>query len=120
LLHPLPHFSHLILSISRECPFRIVGFFRRLTRLSMPENEEIHTRKTLLNGYEACYCDKCEAPGSGKIQHDENSCCCKYAVLPKICMLCKQGYPDNDTSADNEFQEHVEIIHRLDCFSRED
>jgi len=31
----------------------------------------------------------------------------------------KQGHADNDTSADNEFQERVEIIHRLDCFSRE-
>ena len=42
--------------------------------------------------------------------------CCKHATVPGISMPGKRGYADNDASADDEFQERVEVVHPVECF----
>ena len=60
----------------------------------------------------------CLGPGEDERECRNHRRRCQYAAIPGIHMLGEHGHPDNDTSADNKFQEGIEVVHRVEYFPR--
>ena len=60
----------------------------------------------------------CLRPCEKKSEGSDHRRCSEYAAIPGIHLLGKQSDPDNDTSTDYEFQECVEVVHRVEYFPR--